>query len=293
MKTRLSIGSLLNVVLFGSALMVTASSCGTSNDANTQGRGYTLDNICQRSAAELCPMVKPCCESSGLVFFLQGCEAEELEGCGEMVERVKAGGLTFDVEAAEACMSQATSLFQKCQLTTDEDLAAWAEWRASCSSVFTGTRAEGESCTGVLDCVQPANENERADCRNNKCVISTARVGEGEACSRSQFIECEEGLFCRTPSPGHPDGVCEKLRAIGEPCDFPYQCESGGFCDGYASACAPKKAVGEACVSTLECGIHWCIEGKCAAKSMVDDASCNGGWGSQDPDPPKDFPPPF
>lgn len=246
-----------------------------------------LDNICEKAAKELCPIVEPCCESTGLVYFQKGCEAEQLEGCERQVAAVKAGRRTFDAEAAETCMAKAGSILGKCQLENVEDIAEWAERNAVCMSIFKGASAEGESCSSPLDCMPPSDTSKRVDCRDDTCVILTARVGEGEACSQSQFIDCEEGLFCRTPSPGLSDGVCEKVKAIGEPCDFPYQCESAGFCDGYASTCAPKKAVGEACDSSLECGIHWCIEGKCAARPMVGDASCNGGWGAQDPDPPK------
>lgn len=278
-----------SVVLLGAALLVAASSCGSSSEANA-GRAYTLDNVCEQLAQELCPLAKPCCEANELPYILEGCEAEQLEGCGERVALAKAERITFDAQAADACMTKTASLMQKCQLSTADDLREYAEMRAVCMSIFKGARAEGESCESDIDCAPPSDANLFASCRSGTCVHWTIYAGEGEECDQSKLVDCQAGLYCRTSSPGVPPGTCEKVSAIGEHCDFPTQCEASAYCDPLGSECVARKAVGEACSSSNECGIHGCIDGECAVLPVVDHATCNGGMGQ--PEPPGPFGPP-
>jgi len=101
---------------------------------------------------------------------------------------------------------------------------------------------------------------EEQTCNQGKCV---PRRALGEACSRE--TKCQAGLGCQIPPVSNtvdeqPEGVCNPLPAIGQPClptfDVVGICVEGGTCTGRPTGdCVPLVEVGKAC------GYTQCVAG--------------------------------
>lgn len=148
--------------------------------------------------------------------------------------------------------------------------------------------AEGESCDQVecaagLYCVEDADETSScvkaksrqkgeacgyysAVCANNLscnsesvCDERQPLANEGDECSLgSTPIVCKPGMSCvnLTVVGGGLTGTCGAARALGEECQFEFECKPGLKCDGdfgTSGKCVVPKMVGESCQSDQEC----------------------------------------
>ena len=291
MKTNIRLRSLFTILLSSAALGVVAIGCGGSDDdggnnGNGPGGGgsYTLDDVCEKVAAQQCAAAKPCCESSGIGYDEAACIASARTECDFEVSLVKAGKRTFHPEAVGACVSAVAGMVQKCEATLEE-LFGVASSSLACQYVFAGTVEEGGACEDDSECKPPSGENQFAACDEGKCVIGHINRGEGESCS--EFDSCAEGLYCwADPDAGSTQPIptiCQKPKQAGEACTpsafNSFECAKGLYCANDTSTCVDAKALGEACGSPVECATGNCQESKCVEPEKyptVDEEMCKG-----------------
>lgn len=288
MNTRSPISSIFTLLISSAALALTAAACSSSDD-NHGGPGggggnYTLDDVCEKMAAQQCASLKSCCESSGIGYDEAGCIASARTGCDEEVALVKAGKRTFHPEVVNACASALSTFHQKCELSR-EDLTTFGIAGIACQQVFAGSTEEGGACEKSADCKPPAGANEFATCPSGKCKIGHVDVAEGGDCDPAST--CAAGLYCQSePGAGIENaltGKCQKAKQVGEACSsnayFRSECGEGNHCELGSGICKVGKGVGEDCMGPLECQSLACEQNKCAEEtkySMADEESCKG-----------------
>lgn len=289
--------SLLPPLFAGALLAIAGVACGgsvTAGPSDDQGMGgagggggsangpkYTLDEVCEHMASQLCATAKPCCTSSDIGFDEAGCRASARADCDTQVRLAKEGKRVFDPEAVDACLSARTALLDKCAVTVDE-LLALERSSLPCGRIFTGSVEEGGACEEGSDCKQPSGAKEFAACHDKRCVIGHVDRGEGDACGKHKH--CAEGLRCDgepVDSSGTP--TCRKPKRAGEGCTpsafNSFECEGGLYCDYKKSVCVTAKDLGQSCGSYVECTSRNCQEGECVeAETLraVDTRLCKG-----------------
>jgi hypothetical protein len=159
---------------------------------------------------------------------------------------------------------------------------------------------EGDVC--VPACPDEPDEPEVGDpCPDWRCPdgafchddegVCAPIPGIGEPCD----IACTDDAYC--PADPSSDRVCERRRELGEPCEHPFSCENGLWCDVFADeptcfeppkvgepcwhescgegafcdqtpdapSCVPLHEPGEPCTSSDACLSGRCCEGHCLA----------------------------
>jgi hypothetical protein len=99
---------------------------------------------------------------------------------------------------------------------------------------------EGQPCTSSCDPAQPDLYCDLTKGAANATCVRRTRVKEGQPCTGTSAMLCEQGLYCDyglTPS----TPVCARYRKGGETCTSSMQCESSR-CDAVLKVC-----VGELC----------------------------------------------
>jgi hypothetical protein len=92
--------------------------------------------------------------------------------------------------------------------------------------------------------------------------VITPLVDAGEACASD--IECKSGS-CEGASNNMPNGTCEAVPGLDEPCEF--LCADGLYCDvAGGSTCAAQKAATAACNDGDEC-----LSGHCSDSNVCVD----------------------
>ena len=238
------------------------------------------------------PDLATCREVTGNDLDIAGLQAD-----------IDAGVIDYDAEAARRCIDLFTSLIT-CELTVTGD--RFRDLERTCAEVFTGSVADGGSCTedeqcaGLLaDCETEScpdqccagvcvTEPELADaeigesCAEAPCVAGAycddetatcaARVAVGETCS--EFDSCVEGALCDLDG----TGTCFALAEAGETCNpdaaFGFSClRLDHYCDPGEGVCKPRLGVGESC--SVELGncvsFAFCDAGTCAARPGLGD----------------------
>lgn len=276
MNTRSRFSSTFTILLSGTALALAAAACSSSDDENGNGGnggpvgGYTLDNVCEETAKKECAALQSCCDSTGIGYDQTGCEATARKECDKQVAKVKAGKLSFNASAVNACAAVMQGLYQKCTFTY-ADLAASSTAGSACAQVFEGTVDEGGACEADEVCKQPSDPQKAASCDEGKCVVGPLFLAEGDDCDGD--VACGVGLFCDESM------KCKKSIAIGDTCDpmnFS-QCGLGNYCDGESKKCTVGKAAGAGCYLPVECASFSCDDGKCGAGfSLADEETCKG-----------------
>lgn len=128
---------------------------------------------------------------------------------------------------------------------------------------------ENGPCSSALECTTGLW------CDSSKaasfCAIPLRTGKPGDVCSSS--APCGDGLAC-------VGGTCKAPLSDGEACTVASQCSAASYCDALRQVCSPRKAVGVACLSTLECTSDgYCIAGACTprielGKACVSSVSC-------------------
>lgn len=202
--------------------------------------------------------------TAGCKAFLNS-QMDEKDGPAQMVALVKAGTLTYDPKAAGECLA----LYKNCGVMQLKKAPA------ACAKVFTGSVADGASCTrdevcksafcdhstalsgacpgkckakGVAGAACTASDGCSGDllCIADKCTAPGGKAGD--ACVETS---CGAGLYCST---GDGVSLCKALVSAGGECDDPKGCQPGLFCGanaaGNALVCQVPAKVGAPCASS-------------------------------------------
>ncbi len=261
-----------------------AGASGNAGAAGSGGTSYTLDNVCALYAPKLCVAVKPCCEGSGFGYDAAKCETATLSDCDNQVAEVKAGNLTFHPENIDTCLTKLAPLYQKCQLSIGDIIAAQPDL-ALCN-MFEGKVPQGGPCTRGSDCAVPTQPNTYKSCNeSSKTCEHTVLKKNSEPCELGTGASgfCESGLFCDVSLVGQPPypGQCKPATPSGSACNtqkaISVECGLGFYCNKASGNCTTAKVGGAGCTLDLECRSFKCQGGKClSASPIVGQQQCTG-----------------
>lgn len=271
----------LLVLACGGASSSTIDPLGASPDGgaaqDAAATTYTLDDVCERTAARTCALRKPCCEkTSG--YDEAACLADAKSECAKDVGDARAGKATFHPELVDPCFAKLAPLFDSCSLTFE--LLARATKELPACRVFEGSVPSGGACTRDSECASgPAGSFPSCN-EGTKTCTQIAFLASGAACS---FTEpptgfCDQGLFCDANLQAKPPaGTCKLATAVGKPCDagkaIDLSCGLGNYCDKATAICAVGKGANAACDLDFECASFKCQQGvagkRCAPPDVL------------------------
>ena len=144
----------------------------------------------------------------------------------ELTSPARTLGATYHADAAAQCIAQMTAAVPGCGAGTLEG----AGWASACSSVYTGTKKPGESCTSSVEQCAPVTGG------TVSCVAWTAAIPGPDGGSSSQTGQsCQvhlpgvAGLICRSPQNAPPSTTvydCDPATNNGLTCN-----EQSGTCE--------------------------------------------------------------
>ncbi len=182
---------------------------------------------------------------------------------GSSDDAVALGRMTFDGEAAGACLAGLNAARDQC----DASLALMVQrpGQACSRALGVGAVEPGDTCAASGECrlggscvidYEDPDVNEEEGALEGEC----ADVGDdGDDCADRP---CGTGLLCN-------DGTCEPMPADGDNCFGGAVCGPGLYCDN--GDCAIPKANGDDCEQAFECLSAECTDGECAGADV-----CNG-----------------
>ncbi len=179
-------------------------------------------------------------------------------------DAVTLGRMTFDAEAATACLAALNGARDQCDLSLVA-LAQRGPGQVCGRALGVGAVEPGEACARSTECrlggacvfdAEPTVDEELGAVEG-QC----SDVGEdGDDCGARP---CGTGLYCA-------EGSCAPLPGQGDPCVGGALCANGHFCDG--TSCEPFRAAGEDCTQGFQCLSAECDDGDCAGAGVCDGA---------------------
>jgi hypothetical protein len=174
------------------------------------------------------------------------CVAQRSAELRQAYDDAEARGRRFDAECAEEILgpSRPSGCTSLCSVYVGDK-----RLNEACSD-----DGAGSDCGPSLTCIQGA------------CVDSSAigLVTEGETCiddaGRPTRV-CQTGLLCDDQG----SGTCVRGPAAGEACIDGVRCAVGSYCAYDDRVCQPLRAAGEPCQSPIECESVSCESGACEA----------------------------
>lgn len=271
-----------------SALVVAllcASTCDDLNQTNKSKSSGTSDVLTQsefESAFQdlVCANLKQCCVDIGMTLDTSRCDGI-FNGAGK-----GSANSVFNPAAGEQCLAE---LKAKASCGTKNNAP-------TCSLVYKGMLAPGDSCTQSLECAKPEGGDANCDPLRGICVIGL-RGTLGDECQQSCEQATDGSVVCAwgPSSSGYADGSritncfandglacgntsqCVALASNGEVCVDDSSCSRELYCDaarGYI--CQSRRTVGQSCADyTAPCvAAAYCAEGTCASKK-ANGAKCS------------------
>ncbi len=229
--------------------------------------------------------------------FFTAAFAKDAESPLQMVALVGAGKMTYDAEAAAACVA---TIKQSCAQ------ALAADTTATCVQMFTGTAPDAVACAVNAECKsgfckldysKPACAGQCAQpskldgfcvfddgcAKGLACILGKCGPASGgklgDPCSDTT---CGAGLYCEQTG----EGTSECMAKVGkdQACTLPSQCEKGLHCGldpiSFAGVCTPPADVGQACKPDAGAESFGpgqgtaCVTGSVCSFSAADKASC-------------------
>ena len=217
---------------------IVLAACACGGDA-----GVALSNAPEAFAAAYCERAFACCDAAGRMALQFGAEITDEASCRAHVARV------FGNEFV------------------DDTRRAGAEGRASYDPDAM------QACVDHLradTCVHLAATLRRMTFPPECAPVRVALVANGEPCDHD--FQCVSGA-CAVVGGDHAIGACAEVPAIGAACPTG-DCGPTAYCDrrGESDVCAPIRADGEPCTSSLGCESLTCVDGVCTAPAF-----CTGG----------------
>jgi hypothetical protein len=218
------------------------------------------------------------------------CLSANILDFGQVMADVAAGKATYDGAAAATCLA-AVRKDQTIACTVSAEASHLSD--PSCSAIFTGTVADGGSCTSGQQCASGSCDvsacTGAATCcagtcdatvanpvpLGGDCTAPAARCAAGTFCRGVDTANgkagtcgavtpeggacatgeaCASGLLCVPAGPNTLDAVCGTAPAEGQSCNGGVPCDAhADYCDPVTSLCTPRIAVGGACPSSAGC----------------------------------------
>lgn len=243
---------------------------------------YLLEDVCDRTALEICQFRKSCCQA-GPGYDETACLTYTKGQCAKDVDAARAGTEQFHPERIDPCLRKFQQIFsQSCLLTIDE-LVAIAPDIASCQ-IFTGQLAEGAPCERDSQCKPSDAPTALTSCSNDTHTCHTTRLLPlGDDCTYSTGLPelCGSGLYCSVTfesDGGVLPGKCKPKTPLAGSCSNTVECGLGNYC---ATTCKPGQAGGAACTDGSQCASLSCnaktdggAKTCAAAQSLVKPAEC-------------------
>lgn len=293
-------------------------SFGCSSSDSSSADPVALDQLPQKFASALCDGVEPCCKADDIAYSSSKCKQQATDRFTDFVIYNGLPGLTYDAQAAGACLKSLVSTLKSC-------IAIDAASSASCQHLFVGTLSVGSPCSTGSQCASGSCVDIDRSTNNGVCGSAVdqsphAKLNEGcagqcykqedgsEYCESSTNLPaCHESdsLFC-----DYDTETCVAFAPIGASCSA-VPCAAGGYCgdrqvctaqrdsgacnadDGACSVnsyctsigvggpgqCVAKKPDGFSCQERGECKSGQCSATQtCGAGQAASGASCSGSF---------------
>jgi hypothetical protein len=222
-----------------------ALGCGTENKTLTQ------NDFVNQYAADVCAGVVPAC-----LVTADTCSAIQVADRGQQAQTAAQNNWTFMPDAAQVCLSKASSLFGTVKQSMVLKPADYQAFVQACDQVYRGARKANEECKVDADCIGGLIcDKDKGYCGTKSVVAQgggcanigetcptgsycgalgggirscVARIGLGGTCN--EITPCLETLRCQT-------GICGTQLGTAEACLVDQDCSSG-FCEPFAHQCA-------------------------------------------------------
>jgi hypothetical protein len=267
--------------LVSTCLGLVIMACGPADTKNNPppDEGYTLENVCVKTAPLNCDVREVCCAKAPSMYNEAGCMTDFTSECDKNVADVKAGIMTFDSESIDTCFAAMQPFAEKCFLEIS-DLLKLPTDLLSCTKIFMGQLKEGDACDRTAQCASSISDKEIVQCddTDKKCV-TTRFLPSGAMCNPLSRNFCDQGLYCDFDILTQK-GTCKTATAVGMPCTpgtLSFECGIGYTCDAMAKVCTEANDVGEPCTTALDCKSAGCAGGVCEqAEPMFNKMQCTG-----------------
>ena len=199
-----------------------------------------------------CRKTVECCEPGEGIPMADDCDFFTGFLFGFLVNDIQNGLITFNAEAAAACVD---ALDQQVGQATCEELAMVSapdpfSALAACPNVIVPNVDEGGICGTVMEDDEsetgPEEPGEENDDGPTILVSNSA---------------CKSGLYCQAGGTLETT-VCQPVLALGADCDSDDACGDEGFCK--EGVCTAPGDNGEGCFDNAHCASGLCSDGTCS-----------------------------
>lgn len=196
-------------------------------------------------------------------------------------------GAAYDATAGRKCLDAIHAAQAKPDFCGSYNAEAESD---DCQNVFkatsTGSKQPGEACTTANDCAASAEGGKvtcsttcvslvpgkegSTDCVGNKNGNVTSYSFGDRTPGRGVICDLGQSLYCNDKTK-----TCTKLFEVGADCSTfdTFSCVKTAYCDGKDNKCAPRIALGAACLAAT-----YCVEGAyCDQDTQVCTAQLTGG----------------
>ncbi|HYP99081.1 MAG TPA: hypothetical protein VER96_10420 [Polyangiaceae bacterium] len=250
------------------------SSCAPDKQPEAQA-----EQLAEEATQRVCDIFETCCVAANFPYREEGCKAIYGPKIRNHFVAQAFLGSDLDSVAAKRCLDAIGQVSDGCRADRDRYLTD------ACDGLFHGTVPLGGECDprhgcattpdAPLTCLRHYEEDSGYD-YSGVCVAGEPRFLHkrlGQSCS--QTCAAEGGVCVREGIAGEPEPVegtcfasdglfcdmeswrCEQQSVSGGPCENPFQCAAGTYCDS-AAKCVPVRALGEACADSAQCAGDFC-----------------------------------
>ncbi len=279
-----------------------------------------VDEFAVALATTYCEALEGCCKKASFEYDEASCKAQLTNDIQRSADVVKRGKVTYEKDAAEACIDAYKSRAALCSedAGTPPPASGFEPHIEACIKVFKGTVAPGGECTESAECVADfpreigtcsADNRPGAD-RTKKVCYKLVKAAAGEDCSSAkptdlEVRQCDPATaYCEGATPGAAR-KCRAYAKVGENCGNATagQCDprAGLFCDFASQKCAGLPAAGQPCSVTFQCakgafcerattptGANTCVAQRPDGTECDSGAQCASGSCPTDPTPTSD-----
>lgn len=269
----------LAAICLTASMAVAGCTPGGDRDGDKDGdkKALTVDQFMTSLVDNYCELSAEC---DG--YDADECRAESAGGEGEYIKAIAQGGrVTFNAEAAEACMNELSK--QTCE--TRNNGAEFCDF----DLIFKGNAKAGDECADSMECadggfcVYADEESCSGTCRaripvGGDCSDSDDRCVRGAECNDEDVCEAyakkgqrcgigcdyELDLYCNA------DDVCAARVGAGQACTSWGACQDDLYCLSPDNVCQPYGRAGDKCSSQLRCGGNT----RCVIPDGADEGTC-------------------
>lgn len=219
-----------------------------------------LEALSAQLAAVFCQASADCCEQASRTLDVVECVRATEAAHREEFAFLAALSVRYDAAAAARCVQSRKALYARCDMPSSE------QTDDPCADVFVGQLMAGAECESDMECARI--EGAPAMCEpldGSASSVCQARAPAGAQCVGDI---CQAGLYCDLFS-----ASCQPRKQTGA-CPIITACAASAACSPQ-SQCEPRKAVGEPCQLSFQCESDWC-NGDVCEKPLGSAAACDG-----------------